>query len=206
MELKTRNIADRARGVFMKYGIRSVSMDDICRELGMSKRTLYRYFGNKADLVSRILQQSFEDFETHIIAIRQEEPNAIDDLLEMSMVIDEHMQDVSLSISFDLQKYYPEIYHEYLSKKREFASSYFKDNIDKGIKEGYYRPDLNAELIARLYLQKIEDLHDPAYFKDDEKSSAEVFHVMFENHIRGIANENGISYYEEQKKSLKFNW
>ena len=206
MELKTRNIADRARGVFMKYGIRSVSMDDICRELGMSKKTLYRYFGNKSDLVNRILQQSLEDFESHISAIRINEHNAIDDLLEISRVIDEHMQGASLAISFDLQKYYPEIYHEYLIKMREFASGYLRLNIEKGINEGYYRPDLNIALIAKLYMQKIEDLHDANYYKIDEKSYTEVFHVMFENHIRGIANENGIRYYEERKKRLKLNW
>jgi len=206
MELKTRNIADRARGVFLKYGIRSVSMDDICRELGMSKKTLYQYFGNKSDLVNRILQQSFEDFEAHINAIRLQEHNAIDDLLEMSRVIDEHMKEDNLSISFDLHKYYPEIHHEYLQKRRDFASGYLRENIEKGIKDGYYRSDLNVELIARLYMQKIEDLHDPNYYKIDEKSFVEVFHVMFENHIRGIANEKGIRYYEERKKRLKLNW
>jgi TetR/AcrR family transcriptional regulator, cholesterol catabolism regulator len=206
MELKTRNIADRARGVFMKYGIRSVSMDDICRELGMSKKTLYQYFGNKSDLVNNILQQSFEEFEAHMSAIRLLEHNAIDDLLEMSRVIDEHMKAVSLAISFDLEKYYPEIYREYLAKKRDFASGCLRENIQKGIKEGLYRPDLNIDLIARLYLQKIEDLHHPSYYKIDEKSIAEVFQVMFENHIRGIANENGIRYYEERKKRLKLNW
>jgi AcrR family transcriptional regulator len=206
MELKTRNIADRARDVFMKYGIRSVSMDDICRELGMSKKTLYQYFGNKSDLVNRILQQSFDDFEVHISAIGKEGHNAIDDLLEMSRVIDEHMQEVSLAISFDLQKYYPEIHREYLGKKRDFASRYFRENIEKGIKEGFYRPDLNIDLIAKLYIQKIEDLHDPNFYKSDEISYSELFHVMFENHIRGIANENGIRYYEERKKTLKLNW
>jgi AcrR family transcriptional regulator len=206
MELKTRNIADRARGVFMKYGIRSVSMDDICRELGMSKKTLYQYFGNKSDLVRRMLQQSIEDFEVHINAIRQQGHDAIDDLLEMSRVIDEHMKKVSLAISFDLQKYYPEIHREYLEKKRDFASRYLRENIEKGIKEGYYRPDLNIDLIAKLYIQKIEDLHDPNYYKSDEISFTEVFHVMFENHVRGIANENGLRYYEERKKTLKLNW
>jgi AcrR family transcriptional regulator len=181
-------------------------MDDICRELGMSKKTLYQYFGNKSDLVNRILQQSFEDFEAHINAIRLQEHNAIDDLLEMSRVIDAHMNEASLAISFDLQKYYPEIHREYLQKKRDFAAGYLRENFQKGIKEGYYRPDLNIDLIARLYMQKIEDLHDPNYYKSDEVSFTEVFHVMFESHIRGIANEKGIRYFEERKKTLKLNW
>jgi AcrR family transcriptional regulator len=206
MELKTKNITDRARDVFMKYGIRSVSMDDICRELGMSKKTLYQYFGNKSILVNRILEQSFETFETHITAIGEQELNAIDSLLELSRVIDGHMNEVSLSVSFDLQKYYPEIHREYLAKKHDFASRFIRENAEKGIKEGLFRPELNIELISRLYIQKIEDLHDPAFLLGGEFSFSEVFHVMFENHIRGIANENGIRYYEERKKTLKLNW
>jgi len=206
MELKTKIIADGARDVFMKYGIRSISMDDICRELGMSKKTLYQYFNNKSDLVNRMLEQCFEEFETHINAVLQQEHNAIDDLLEMSRVIDEHMKDVSLSVSFDLQKYYPEIHREYLGKKREFASRYLRENIEKGIKEGFYRTELNVDLIAKLYIQKIEDLHDPSFHENDKISFMEAFHVMFENHIRGIANEIGTRYYEERKKTLKLDW
>ena len=206
METKTRNIAGKARDVFMKYGIRSVSMDDICRELGMSKKTLYQYFGNKSDLVRKMLEQSFEDFESQISLIWEQNNNAIDDLLELSLVIDEHMKEINLSVSFDLQKYYPEIHREYLDKKRVFASRYLQQNIEKGIRENIYRADLNMDLIAKLYIQKIEDLHDPNFHENDNISFAEVFHVMFENHIRGIANENGIKYYEERKKTLKLNW
>ena len=116
------------------------------------------------------------------------------------------MNEASLAISFDLQKFYPEIHSEYLQKRRSFVSGYLRENFEKGIKEGYYRPDLNIDLIARLYMQKIEDLHDPNFYKSDEISFDEVFHVMFENHIRGIANEKGISYFEERKKTLKLKW
>jgi AcrR family transcriptional regulator len=190
----------------MKYGIRSVSMDDICRELGISKKTLYQYFGNKSELVRHVLEQSFTDFNERITLAEHSDNNAIDDLLELSRVIDEHIKEVNLSISFDLQKYYPEIHREYLEKKRNFTSHYLRKNIEKGIREKYYRPDLNVDVIAKLYMQKIEDLHDPNFYDGDDIPFAEVFHVMFENHIRGIANEKGVKYFEERKKSLKLSW
>lgn len=203
MEVKERKIADRTREIFMKYGIRSVSMDDISRELGMSKKTLYQHVLNKSDLVNRVLQFSHDEFEQKIRSIVTKEHNAIDDLLEISLITGEHMKEVNISVAFDLQKYYPEIYRKFLEKKRTIVSKYLKENIEKGIRENIYRSDLNIELIAKLYVQKIEDLHDPNFFEKGNITFTEVFQVMFENHIRGIANEKGINYFEERKKTLK---
>ena len=204
MELKERHITDRTREIFMKYGIRSVSMDDISRELGMSKKTLYQHFLNKSDLVERVLQTGHEDFMKQIASILKKGYNAVDDLLEVSLVIGKHMSEVNMSVTFDLQKYYPDLYKEYLGKKRDFASQYVRQNIEKGISEQLYRNDLNVDLIAKLYVQKIEVLHDPLVFDQEKISFVEVFQVMFENHIRGIANVAGIKYFEERKKTLKF--
>jgi AcrR family transcriptional regulator len=187
----------------MKYGIRSISMDDICRELGMSKKTLYQHFLNKSDLVKRVFQFSHDEFEQKIISSITNEHNAIDDLMEISLITGEHMKEVNIAVTFDLQKYYPEIYREFLEKKRGFVSKYLKENIEKGIRENIYRSDLNIDLISKLYVQKIEDLHDPNFYEQESITFAEVFQVMFENHIRGIANDQGIKYFEERKKTLK---
>jgi TetR/AcrR family transcriptional regulator, cholesterol catabolism regulator len=203
MVVKVRNIADRSREIFMKYGIRSVSMDDISRELGMSKKTLYQHFLNKSDLVKQVLHFNQEDFEIKIANILNENHNAVDDLLYISLIINSHMEEVNLAFTFDLQKYYPDLYREFLDKKRNFASHYLTNNILKGIRENLYRNDLNVELLAKLYVQKIEDLHDPQFYDKEKISFGEVFQVMFENHIRGIANENGIKYFEDRKKTLK---
>ena len=203
MQVRERTITDRTREIFMKYGIRSVSMDDISRELGISKKTLYQHFLNKSDLVRRVLQCSQDEFEQKIDSITSGEQNAIDDLLEISLIIGDHMKEVNVAVNFDLQKYYPELHREFLEKKRSFASRYLKENVEKGIREKLYRSDLNGELISKLYVQKIEDLHDPNFYERENISFAEVFQVMFENHIRGIANDQGIKYFEERKKKLK---
>ena len=203
MQVRERTITDRTREIFMKYGIRSVSMDDISRELGISKKTLYQHFLNKSDLVRRVLQCSQDEFEQKIDSIINGEHNAIDDLLEISLIIGDHMKEVNVAVNFDLQKYYPELHREFLEKKRSFASRYLKENVEKGKREKLYRSDLNGELISKLYVQKIEDLHDPNFYERENISFAEVFQVMFENHIRGIANDQGIKYFEERKKKLK---
>jgi TetR/AcrR family transcriptional regulator, cholesterol catabolism regulator len=205
MDPKVANIIQRARKMFMQFGIRSVSMDDICRELGMSKKTLYQYFGNKNELLGKALEFGFEEFEESISSLGNNEQNAIDDLLDLSKVIDRHLKEVNPSVTFDLEKYYPELYRENMIKKREFAYRYIRKNIEKGIKENVFRDDLNLDLVSKLYIQKLEDLHDPNYYNADQISFSEVFHVMFENHIRGISNENGIKYFEEKVKILKNN-
>lgn len=202
MDDKVRMITDRSRQIFMKYGIRSVSMDDISRELSISKKTLYQHFENKTALVKRVLECNYSEFEEKVSAVYKPGQNAIDDLLSISLIIDEHMKDVNLVVTFDLQKYYPGLFKEFLDKKRAFASDYLIGNMQKGIRENIYRSDLNIELISKLYVQKIEDLHDPNFFDKEKISFAEIFRVMFENHIRGIANAQGIRYFEECIRKL----
>ena len=203
MDPKVENIVGRAAKMFMQFGVRSVSMDDISRELGMSKKTLYQYFNNKSDLLEKVLDFNYEDFENSVNQLGGRNQNAIDDLLDLSKVIDTHMKEMNTSVTFDLEKYYPDLYRRNLGKKREFAFSYIRKNLEKGIKENLYRSDLNFDLISKLYIQKLEDLHDPNYYNTDKISFSEVFEVMFENHIRGICNEHGIKYFEEKVKILK---
>ncbi len=203
MELKIKNIAVRSREIFMKYGIRSVSMDDISRELGISKKTLYQHFGNKSDLVTKVLQFGHDDFVSRTESLTGNGHNAVDELMEISLIIHDHIRNINIAVAFDLQKYYPELYREFLEKKRAYASKLIIDNIVKGIQENIYRKGLNIELTAKLYVQKIEDLHDPGFY-DGKVSFMEVFEVMFENHIRGIANNNGIKYLEAKKNHFKY--
>lgn len=202
MDAKALHIVVRARDTFLTYGIRSVSMDDIAREQGISKKTLYQYYANKGDLVKKMLDFSYSEFENHIAAIEDLKLNAIDDLLELSKIIDDHLKTINPSFSFDLQKYYPDLFRENIEKKRAFAFRYIQNNLEKGIREGMYRNDLDLQTISKLYIQKLEDLHDPSYHGTDRMTFNEVFKVMFESHIRGISNEKGIRYFEEKVKIL----
>ncbi len=99
----------------------------------------------------------------------------------------------------------PQVFEEYICVKKELIIENIKKNIDQGIKEGLYRQDLNKDIVAHLYFKKIEDFHNPELTDLQNFSYENVFEVMFENHIRGIANQNGIEYFETQKKKLNFN-
>ena len=77
-------------------------------------------------------------------------------------------------------------------------------NLERGMKEGLYRSDLSIEVIARLYIQKIEQMHDKEFLQHMEFSHECIFEIMFENHIRGIANQKGIEVFEKEKENLNF--
>jgi hypothetical protein len=131
--------------------------------------------------------------------------NAIDILLAVSINFSRQMKDLNPINAYELQKYYPSIYREFILKKRDHVYSTLKQNFEQGIAEGIYRNDLDIDLVARLYIQKLVDVHDPEFLSSLNFGFEKVFQVMFDNHIRGIANAEGLAYYEKQIKMLNNN-
>jgi AcrR family transcriptional regulator len=204
MEQSLVEILDRVRNLFFKYGVRSISMDDISRDTGISKKRLYSIFKSKNDLVEKLLELERVNFEIIFSTYNFEGVNAIDILLIVSKEMSDKFTDISPSMTYDLNKYYPEIYHKHIEERIEFIFGKIKINLEKGINQGVYRDDLSIELVARLYIRRLIDLHNPEIFPADKFSFQTLFDVMFDNFIRGIANENGIEYYEKQKRNVNF--
>jgi len=206
MDEKKEEILKKANRIFHTYGIKSVSMEDISKELRISKKTLYQYVNNKTDLLQKVIDYQFYKDENRIVQVINNNYNAIDTLIEVSKLINEELKEFKPNIiMFDLKKYYPDILEYLIDKKRRHFYDYIKSNLEQGIKEGLYRNDLNIDLITKLYIRKMEDMHDPDGFLNGNVSFEKIFEVMFDNHIRGIVNEKGINYYEKKRQVLKFN-
>jgi len=199
------DVLERVRELFFKYGVRSVSMDDICRDLGISKKKLYQLFSSKNELVEKLLELERQNFEIIFDTYNFEGVNAIDILLTVSKEVGERFRDVSPSMTFDLKKYYPDIYHQHIEERIDFIFKKIQINLEKGVNQGVYRDDLSIELVARLYIRRLIDLHNPEFFPADKFSFQTLFEAMFDNFIRGIANPKGIEYYEKQKRKVNFN-
>ena len=204
MEKELIDILERVRELFFKYGVRSVSMDDICRDIGVSKKKLYTYFQSKTELVSKLLELERRNFEIIFEHHNFEGVNAIDILLIVSRDLGERFWDISPSMTFDLKKYYPDIYHQHIDERIEFIYQKIQINLQKGISQGMYRDDLSIELVARLYIRRLIDIHNPEFFPADKFSFQTLFDVMFDNFIRGIASPEGTEYYEKQKRKVNF--
>jgi AcrR family transcriptional regulator len=205
MDEKYLKIIEGAYKIFIEHGIRNVSMDDLCRMMGISKKTLYQIVENKTDLLGKISSYIQEAIDERIKEIKDKNLNAIDYLLEMSKVSSESHFKINPIVTFEFRKYYPQVYDDYMTRKKEIILENIMQNIDQGIKEGLYRQDLNKEIVARLYFQKIEDFQNMSKEEIQDFSYNKIFEVMFENHIRGISNQKGIEYYEKQKAKLNFN-
>lgn len=198
MDEKLQIILSESFRLFRKYGIKSISMDDIARELGMSKKTIYQFVQNKTDLVEKVLNYTMGQ-ESMICKFESlENMNAIDILLSVSRNVSKQLQDLNPANAFDLQKYYPVIYRDFILRKRDHVFEQVKQNFIQGISEGIYRNDLDIDLVARLYIKKLVDVHDPEFLASTNFSIEKVLQVMFDNHIRSIANTEGLKYYEKQ--------
>jgi len=201
MDEKLKLILRESSYLFLKYGVRSLSMDDLCREMGISKKTLYQYVENKSDLITKTLDFIVTDNVAALGEANNSGFNAIDQLLIVSRKVCIEMQHFNPSISFDMQKYYPEIYRRFNHTKKEVIFNQIVENMRRGINEGLYRNDLPVELVARLYVQKLEYINDPEFLQSDDFSFTNMFQVMFDNHIRGISNAKGLEYYEQRLTS-----
>ena len=204
MDEKQEIILRAAGELFKKFGIRNISMDDICRDQGISKKTLYQFVSNKNDLIEKIFDLNHQEESKKFIKKVKPAKTAIDQLLEVSKIVSENIKQFNPTITFELQKYYPQIFQKFIDTKRENIYKHTQINLIKGIEEGYFRPELDVEVTARFYVQKLEGMHTVEFLESVDFSFEKIFEIMFENHIRGISNQKGIEYFEQQKKSLNF--
>lgn len=197
MDSKLTSILETAGSLFRKFGVRSISMDEIASELGMSKKTLYQYVENKTELVQKVLDYYMQDSNACIDEVTGSQ-NAIDVLMQVSKSVSREIATSNPVMLFDLQKYYPALHRDFVSKKKEHVYLRIRENMLQGIQEDIYRAEIDIELIAKLYVEKLLALHDPAFLASIEFTSEKIFKVMFENHIRGIANASGLAYFENK--------
>jgi AcrR family transcriptional regulator len=198
-----KNILFRVRDLYRKYGIKSITMDDVATELGISKKTLYQFVADKDDLVGKYI-----DYE---IQLRQEEIckcfkigfNAIEELFEISGFMNKMMRDQNPATEHDLRKYYPHHYQKMIKTRRERMYSYILLNLKKGKEEGLYRSEMDEEIIAKLYLSRSENIHFNELFTIEEFTSSKLFTELLAYHVRGIATEKGIIIFEKKIKELE---
>ena len=203
MNDELKNILLKVRELYMKYGIKSITMDDVARELGISKKTLYQFVTDKDDLVGKFIDNE--------MALRQEEIckcfgkgfNSIEELFEISIFMNKLIRDQNPTTEYDLKKYYPQHYQKTVKARREGIYSYILLNLKKGIKEGLYRKEMNKDVIAKLYLWRSENTNFNDLFTAEEFSSIKLFVELLSYHVRGIATEKGIASLEKKVKELE---
>ncbi len=191
--------------LYFQYGIRSVTMDDLAREMGMSKKTLYVHFKDKDDVVDKVLMHHLQNHRCNMAFLEMKNKNAIDQLLNISKFLIEHVQKVNPTVNYDLMKYYPATWQKVIAYKNESVNNYIKANILKGIEEGLFRDDFNVEIIAKIYAMRLDMVGNDEWLTKKIYTFDEIFNTIFIYHLRGIASKKGLTYLEEKIKGNTFN-
>ena len=191
MEDQLKNIIEKVESLYMRYGIRSVTMDDVARQLGISKKTLYTYVKDKRELVELVVEEQFKKQKESDACLRNKNLSALDEILEVYHMAAKIIKEINPSYQYDLKKYYPHLCDKFMNHKRDNVYISIKSNLIKGKEEGVYRADLDEEIIARMHASRHFSLMDMeqeevAFFVENN-----TFKELFIYHIHGILNDKG---------------
>lgn len=192
-----------AEELFMRYGVRSISMDDIARHLSVSKKTLYQHFSDKEDIVTITCKAHLNRNADEFQSIRKTARNAIEELFQLSVCLKRNMQDMNPSLLFDLQKYHPKAWGVWLDHKHKFIRESVVRNIKQGIEEGYFRPEIDAEVLAAVRLEMVQLPFNEEIFPRERFRLAEVQGQIFDHFVFGLLTEKGRKLYIKYKQQNK---
>jgi AcrR family transcriptional regulator len=190
MENKDR-ILTRAGALFLRNGIKSVSMDDIAADLGMSKKTLYKTFASKDAIVLAVMSGHLGQAQGECTRVASTAANAVEEMLNLSAWADKEFANVHPSIFYDLKKYHPESWALFATHKNAFILDQITANLRRGITEGLFRADLDVDVLARLNLAQIEMAFDPDRYPPAQFSPVRVNRVFDEHFLLGVATLKG---------------
>ena len=189
--------------LFLTLGFKSVTMDDIANQLGCSKKTIYQHFENKTQLVEATTLHVFEIISQGINCICALEKNPIEEIYDIKQFVMEHLKDEKSSPQYQLQKYYPKIYETLMKKQFEVMHECVKANLDRGIKLGLYREDINVSFVTRIYFNCITAIKDNDLFPLKQFSMHSLMDNYLDYHLHGICTHSGLKSLNQLKSTAK---
>ena len=177
--------------LFLKYGIKSVSMDDIAKLLGISKKTIYTVVDNKKELVKAAVEIFIKEEQVLIKNLTEQSTNAIDEMVAIANQTISLLKNMKPTLTYDLKKYYEEVWELIETKHFSFIEHIIKNNVTRGIKEGLFRSNLNPVVISQLYLGMAHLVVSEQFTRSHTYSIKELYEEMVNYHLNGIINEKG---------------
>jgi AcrR family transcriptional regulator len=185
------NIIHKAAELFLTLGFKSVTMDDIAHEMGISKKTIYVHFANKTKLVETVTFELFETICDGIDGICEASNNPIEELYDIKMFVMHHLKNEKSSPQFQLKKYYPKIYDILKVKQFEKMHDSVKDSLKKGVDTGLFRTNINIDFISRMYFNGMTGIKDNSIFPQNIYTMEYLMESYLEYHLRAIVTEKG---------------
>ena len=191
-------ILEKAGTIFLKLGFKSVTMDDIANELAISKKTIYKFFKNKEELIDKAVFFLHETMHKAIVGICDLGYNAIQENFEIRKMFKDLLKNSDDSPMFQLKKYYPKTYRKIMAKEYSLFKDCILKNIEKGIHEGLYRNNIDVELTTKFYFSLAMSVHDSSLYTYNRNTLNKLETSVLEYHTRAIATIKGLTVLEEQ--------
>ena len=185
-------ILNKSAELFLSLGFKSVTMDDIANELGISKKTIYQHFTNKTKLIEATTLNIFDNICEGIDCICNASHNPIEELYDIKMFVMNYLKNEKTSPQFQLKKYYPQIHNQLQIKQFEKMYVSVKESIQKGVDTNLFRKNIDVDFISRMYFNGMSGIKDETIFPSQIFTMEYLMESYLEYHLRGICTEKGI--------------
>lgn len=196
----TERIIQGGEELFLQVGIKSVTMDDIAKHLGMSKKTIYHFFNNKNELVKALVKKKLVEDECQIKAIIEDSANVIEEMINMMKCSEGIFSRINPIFVHDLQKYHPAAWAEFQKFKANVLISTLEQLLTKGIEQGFVRADLDVKILAKMRVNQVEMGFNASIFPIVQFSTWKVQYQLLEHFNYGICTLKGHQLLDQYKK------
>jgi AcrR family transcriptional regulator len=196
MDAKER-ILEKATDLFMRYGIRSITMDEIAGQLGISKKTIYQFFTDKDELVEGVVDQEIHCNELKSDRFRKGSENAVHEIFIAVEEMAEMLKSMNPLIMYDLEKHHPKAHRKYRDHIQQFMYTAIKDNLRRGISEELYRQELNADIVSRHRIESAFMAFNQDVFPHSRYRVSDVCFELALLFLHGITNLRGKNLIEK---------
>ena len=200
---QTKRIIEGSEELFLSAGIKSITMDDIAKHLGMSKKTIYQFFKDKNELVFALVKKKLKDDEDQMAAIISQSGNVIEEMINMMKCSEDIFSRINPIVVHDLQKYHPEAWKQFQDFKSGVLVHTLEQLLSKGIKQGYIRPDIDVKILARMRVAQVEMGFNAAMFPVAEFSIWKVQYQLLEHFNYGICTLKGYKLLNQYKNIIE---
>jgi TetR/AcrR family transcriptional regulator, cholesterol catabolism regulator len=207
MDTKQR-ILLKAHELFFKYGIRSVSMDDIAAQLGMSKKTLYQSYADKEELVAEVFSTVIEGNKCRCCTDRERAVDPIQEIFLAYDMVQEMFSNINPAVLYDLEKYHPNVFTKMHDFKYGFLYDMIKTNLEQGKEQELYRDDIDVEVLTKYRIESIMLPFNPVVFPNNKTQLIHIQWQLIEHFLYGLSTTKGrklIEKYKTQRAKIKTN-
>ena len=186
------NLLEQARQMFVKQGIKSLTMDEIAQKMGMSKKTIYVLVRDKSELVLEVIERYINNEKKISEEIRAKAVNPIEEMILVMAHVLQQTKELNPQVLFDMQKYYPEswqIYHHY---RQSYFFDFIQSNIKNGIKDGYYHNNFKIDMVVKFYIGSVSIISDQILFPSKYYTFVSVLQEYIQYHLRSIVTTKGL--------------